>query len=76
MDQWIAEGVENDLGNWSLRKEADLIKVWTRFEGSEFNTSIPIIRCEHYFPLVNDPEIIFKALTLHRTEWDSANDIV
>jgi hypothetical protein len=55
MDQWIIEGVENDLGNWEKRKEDELIKVWNRFEGSEFNKNCPIIRVEHYFPEIEDP---------------------
>ena len=76
MDQWIAEGVENDEGNWEKRKEDPLIKVWNRFEGSEFNKNCPIIRCEHYFPDIDDPNQIFEGLIKYRQEWDSANDVV
>ena len=37
MDKCIAEGVENDQGNWEMRKETPLNIIWNRFEGSEFN---------------------------------------
>ena len=37
MDKWIAEGIENDEGNWEVRKKDDLIHILTRWEGSEFN---------------------------------------
>lgn len=37
MDKYIAEGIENSEGNWELRKESEMIKVWTRWEGTEFS---------------------------------------
>ena len=56
MDQWIAQGIENDEGNWDNRKNDELIRVWTRWNGSEFNQSLPLVRTEHYFPDIDDPE--------------------
>ena len=37
MDKYIAEGVLNNLGNWDLRREYELVKIWIRWEGSDFN---------------------------------------
>ena len=62
MDQAVAEGIENDQGGWVERKKTDLIKVWTRARGSDISPSIATLRVEHYFPDVQDPEIILKAL--------------
>jgi hypothetical protein len=55
MDKWIAEGVENNEGNWELRKNIELVKIWNRWEGSEFNNQNPVIRSETYFSKVPDP---------------------
>ena len=74
MDAWIAQGVDNDDGNWDIRKSDDLIKVWTRWNGSEFNQSLPVIRTEHYFPDIEDPELIRKSLMEYRREWDDSID--
>ena len=62
MDKFIAEGVLNNEGNWDLRKDDKLIKVWTRYDGTEFNDEQPLLRTEHYFPDIDDPEIILKSL--------------
>jgi len=37
MDAWVAQGIDNDEGNWNNRKQNELIRVWTRWDGSEFN---------------------------------------
>ena len=70
IDQWCAQGVENDEGNWVNRKDAELVRVWTKWEGSEYNQSIPVIKAIHYFPDIEDPIIIKRAFIDFRTEWD------
>lgn len=55
---------------WDLRKETEFIKVWIKWSGSEINKSLPITRCEHYFPDVENPEIIFDSYNQHRHKWD------
>ena len=61
-----------DLSGWKLRKSTDLIKVWGKYAGTNVNGDIPAIRCEHYFPRIDDPTIILKALTDLREEWDES----
>lgn len=75
IDEWCAQGIENGEGNWEQRKDTELLKVWTRSDGSEFNHNIPAIRCEHHFPDIDDPEVIKRALIDFRTEWDDQMDI-
>lgn len=70
MDKWIEEGVTNNEGNWEKRKEAELVKVWNRWEGSEFSMGNPVLRAEHYFPDINDKEVLLQALLHERMEWD------
>lgn len=72
MDKWIAEGIENDEGNWEVRKKDDLIHIWNRWEGSEFNSSAPVIRSEIQFPDVSDPQLIFDSMAWKRKEWDQS----
>lgn len=55
---------------WDLRKDTEMIKVWVNWSGSELNKHLPITRCEHYFPDVEDPEVIFAAYNEHRLKWD------
>lgn len=62
MDRWMAEGILNNEGNWEVRKDHELVKIWNRWEGSEFNQNNPVIRSETYFPNISDPQIIFDAL--------------
>jgi hypothetical protein len=52
----------SDLEGWDLRKSTDLIKVWSNSNGTDVNDSIPAMRVEHYFPLIDDPDLILKAL--------------
>jgi hypothetical protein len=35
---------------------------------------MPIIKSEHYFPNIDDPEIILRALNEERQEWDDSVD--
>jgi hypothetical protein len=71
MDTLIAEGVDNDEGNWELRKDTEFFKCWTRWEGTEFDQEIPVMRCEHYFPEIEDPNQILELLTKDRMKWDN-----
>ena len=75
MDTFIAEGVDNKLGNWESRKATEHVKVWTRWEGTEFNSDMPVVRAEHYFPDIDDPEVIFKAFVQWRREWDDQIEV-
>ena len=70
IDKWCAHALETELDEWVNRKEDDLVRVWTRWNGSEFNKSIPVIKAIHYFPEINDPMIIKRAFIDFRTEWD------
>ena len=66
----------SDLEGWYLRKSTDLIKVWTNSKGTAINDSIPAMRVEHYFPLINDPDLILNALNDWRPEWDDSMSII
>jgi hypothetical protein len=72
IDKAVAEGVDNDEGNWIVRKTTPLIKVWTRAVGSDINPNIPSLRVEHQFPEIDDPEIILKCLNEWRPDWDKS----
>jgi len=74
MDRWIDEAVMNQNGNWDLRVYSRINKIWTRWNGSEFNNKIPCMKCEYYFENVDDPSIIIAALLDFRMEWDTDID--
>jgi len=71
----VEEGKSNDEGNWVHRKTTDIIKVWTRYQGTEMNPSIPCLKVEHYFPNVKDPEEVLKAYNEQRPIWDRSMDV-
>lgn len=52
-----------------------MIRVWTRWDGSEFNKSLPLIRTEHIFPDIEDPELIRKAIMDYRMDWDKSIEL-
>jgi len=72
MDKYIAEGIENNEGNWELRKDTELGKVWTRWEGTEFSPDFPVIRCEHYLAGVKDIDLVMRCINDadKRNQWD------
>lgn len=45
-------------------------KIWAKWSGSDINESIPMMKTEHYFQNVCDPQIILDALLSHRMQWD------
>ena len=51
-----------------------MCKVWNRWEGSEFSKTQPVLRTELYFPDIDNPEMILKALLHDRLEWDKSVD--
>lgn len=71
----MEEGKNNDEGNWIERKSTDVIKVWTRAQGTKMNAGIPCLKVDHYFPNVTDPEVILKAYNEQRPEWDKSMDV-
>jgi len=58
IDISVAEGVENNDGSWDLRKSNKDLKVWTRWQGTEMNKDLPLVRAEFYFPNIDDHRIL------------------
>jgi hypothetical protein len=65
---WI-EQRERDTKRWELVMEEDYMRIWLRSEGLSYNSDLPVMQVETYFPDVEDPAIIFAAL-LHRKKFE------
>ena len=66
---WI-EQRERDTKRWELVMEEDYMRIWLRSEGLSYNSDLPVMQVETYFPDVEDPAIIFAAL-LHRKKFEA-----
>ena len=54
----MAEGIENDNGNWVLKKSNEYLKCYVNWDGSEYSSEIPLLRAIYYFPEINDQKLI------------------
>lgn len=55
---------------WDHRKSAPLFRAWTRWKGTKAVPNFPIVRLEHYFPEIDDPQIIQLAMNEFSHEFD------
>lgn len=60
---------KNENG-WELRKQTQFVKVWTRWKGTKSSPNMPMLKIEHYFPNIDDPQIVHLAMNEYRNEWD------
>lgn len=72
-DSYLPELLTEDQGGYTTQKNTKLIKVWTRSRGIDECPEIPISRCDHYFPEIDDPKLLVSALKDFRVEWDGSN---
>lgn len=73
IDSFMVEMADIDALGYTLQKESDLVRVWTRSSGIDVNPDIPVARVDHFFPDVDDPRLILCALNDYRADWDGEN---
>ena len=71
MEKKISEGTNNNEGDWTLNISNEKMKVWTRWSGTEFDSNQPCIKVEHYFPEIQEPNLIRLAYNEFRPDWDT-----
>ena len=69
-DDWQSKA--HKAQNWIPRVAEPNICIWTNDDGLPFNSDIPLMATEAYFPDIDDPAILFCANSAkHRSTWDS-----
>ena len=62
IDGFVKELDASDQSGYTLNKETELVRVWSRSRGVDEWPDQPISRAHHFFPNVDDPRIIMAAL--------------
>ena len=68
IDSWL----NSTFDKWDNRLNTENFKLWTRWQGSEFEPNIPMIRSEMLFPDIHDPTLIRLAMVQDRVLWDKS----
>lgn len=69
------QGVDSFPPSFELKKDTGLTKVWLDFSGSQVSKKFPVVRSEHLFEDINDPQLILKAINEDRALWDDSLQI-
>ena len=70
IDKWLNSSFEN----WDNRLNTENFKLWTRWQGSDLNPNIPLVRSEMIFPDIHDPSLIRMAMVQDRSIWDKSKE--
>ena len=74
----ILELVNREVGRWEdverdgfeLNMRTDDYTYFIRWKGSEYNEDLPAMRANYRFKNCDDPELILKAFSAGRPEWN------
>ena len=66
IDSWLVEIDEPEAYGWTVQKNTDEFRLWTKKEGLTTAPHVPAIQFDYFFPDVEDPRVILATLLHYR----------